>query len=182
MTAPRLERGGTDRHVPAMTDTTHTTGPAAGRHEDGHLYEGVRKRRIAAFLIDYALVVLLVVIAVPVVALVGVVTFGIGWLLYAILAPAVALAYIAWTVGGPRQATLGMRATGIRLERYDGRPIDPMTAIVHAVLFWAANAILTPLVLLVGLFTRHKRLLHDLALGTVAVRTERHGDAAGGAI
>ena len=165
-----------------MTDTTHTASPAAGRYEDERLYEGVRTRRILAFLIDYVLVLVLVAIAVPVVALVGVVTFGIGWLLYAILTPAVALAYIAGTIGGPGQATLGMRAMDIRLERYDGQPIDPMTAIVHAVLFWAANAILTPLVLLVGLFTRHKRLLHDLALGTVAVRAERDGPPAGGAI
>jgi uncharacterized RDD family membrane protein YckC len=41
------------------------------------------------------------------------------------------------------------------------------------VLFWAANAILTPFILLVGLFTRHKRLLHDMALGTVVVRAQR---------
>lgn len=159
-----------------MSEAASTVSPATGQFEDWRLYEGVRTRRIIAFLFDYALVLLLVVIAVPIVAFLGIVTFGIAWLLYAILAPVVALSYVAWTVGGPEQATLGMRAMGIKLVRYDEQPIDWMTAIVHAVLFWAANAVLTPLILLVGLFMHHKRLLHDLALGTVVVRTERHGD------
>lgn len=156
-----------------MTDSVNAAVADLDRFEDWRLFEGVRTRRTFAFLIDYALVFALVVIAVPVVALLGIVTFGIAWLLYAILAPVVALTYIGWTMGGREQATLGMRAMGIRLVRYDGQPIDWMTAIVHAVLFWAANAILTPFILLVALFTRHKRLLHDLALGTVAVRTAR---------
>lgn len=134
------------------------------------LYDGVRTRRILAFLIDYALVLVLVVMSVPVVGLLGIATFGVGWLLYAVLGPLVALAYVAWTVGGPNQATWGMQWMDVRIVRYDGQGIDWMTAIVHAVLFWAANTILTPFILLIGLFTRHKRLLHDLALGTVVVR------------
>ncbi|WP_306048859.1 RDD family protein [Oceaniradius stylonematis] len=154
-----------------QTDTIISTAPAG--FDDWRLFEGVRTRRVLAFAVDYALVILLVALAVPVVGLLGVVTFGIAWLLYAVLAPLAALSYIAWTVGGPEQATLGMRMAGIRLVRYDGQPIDWMTAIVHAVLFWAANVILTPFIVLVALFTRHKRLLHDLALGTTVVRTER---------
>jgi uncharacterized RDD family membrane protein YckC len=37
--------------------------------------------------------------------------------------------------------------------------------------FWFSMAILTPLVLVVALFTERKQLLHDLVLGTVAVRS-----------
>ena len=37
--------------------------------------------------------------------------------------------------------------------------------------FWFSVTILTPLVLLVALFTQRKQLLHDLVLGTAAVRT-----------
>jgi uncharacterized RDD family membrane protein YckC len=46
-----------------------------------------------------------------------------------------------------------------------------MTAMVHTVLFWLINSILTPLILLVGLFTERSRLVHDMLLGTVIVRT-----------
>ena len=140
------------------------------RYDDWRLFEGVRTRRILAFLIDYAMVVLLYVVSVPVVIMLGIATFGIAFLLFAILAPLVALTYIGWTVGGPAQATIGMRLAGIRLERYDGRRIDFITAVVHAVLFWASATVFAPL-LLAPLFLEHKRTLHDLALGIVAVRS-----------
>ncbi len=148
------------------------------RFDDWRLFAGVRTRRTIAFCIDYLLVFGLVVVAVPIVALLGFATFGLGWLLYAILVPLVALAYIGWTMGGPNQGTWGMQMMDLRLVRYDGQPIDAMTAIVHAVLFWAANTILTPFIVLVALFTRHKRLLHDLALGTVAVRSQHYRETA----
>ena len=34
-------------------------------------------------------------------------------------------------------------------------------------LFWAGNVVLTPLILLVTLFSDRKRTVHDLLLGTV---------------
>lgn len=156
-----------------MPDTQTQASPQdiPDRYDDWRLFEGVRTRRIIAFLIDYAMVAILIVIAVPLIFLLGIATFGIGWLLYAILTPLVALTYIGWSVGGPSQATIGMRMAGIRLERYDGRRIDFVTAVVHAVLFWASAAIFLPL-LLAPLFLEHKRTLHDLALGIVAVRSQ----------
>ncbi|TKB10150.1 MAG: RDD family protein, partial [Mesorhizobium sp.] len=48
-----------------------------------------------------------------------------------------------------------------------------LTAVVHSVLFWAGNVILSPLVLLVSLFSDRKRTLHDLLLGTVVSRSGR---------
>jgi len=65
-----------------------------------------------------------------------------------------------------------MRMMGIRLDRLDGRPVNGLLAVVHSVLFWAANALLTPLVLLVTLFSDRKRTLHDLLLGTVVTRSD----------
>ncbi|WP_370321837.1 RDD family protein [Oricola sp.] len=147
-------------------------GAYADRFDDWRLLDGVRTRRIFAFLIDYFMVFLLIVVAVPVIFLLGFATFGAAWLLYAIIGPLVALTYIGWTVGGPSQATIGMRLMDIRLERYDGRRIDFITAIVHSVLFWASAVIFLPL-LLAPLFLEDKRTLHDLALGTVVVRSRR---------
>ena len=155
----------------AQSTEAQTLSPS-GRYEDWRLFEGVRTRRILAFLIDYAMVFFLIVVSVPVIFFLGFATFGAAWLLYAILTPLVALLYVGWTIGGPSQATIGMRMTGIRLERYDGRRIDFIVAIVHAVLFWATAAIFAPL-LLAPLFLEDKRTLHDLALGTVVVRSDR---------
>lgn len=142
------------------------------RLDDRRLVAGVRTRRVFAFLVDYALILLLMVPLAVIVALLGVLTLGIGWLLFGILFPLTALLYVAATLGGRGQATLGMRLMGIRLERLDGRRVDPVLAVVHTVLFWAANAILTPLVLLATLVLDRKRTLHDLLLGTVVTRTD----------
>lgn len=59
------------------------------------------------------------------------------------------------------------------VTRYAGG-MDFLTAIVHLAIFWIANALLTPLILLIGLFTDRGRLLHDLLIGTVAVRRDMY--------
>ena len=100
----------------------------------------------------------------------GLLTLGLGWALYAVMLPLIAILYIGFTMGGRAQATLGMRLFDIRVARLDGQAVDPVLAVLHGVLFWASVSLLTPLVLLVSLFTRHKELLHDYLLGTVVVR------------
>jgi len=47
-----------------------------------------------------------------------------------------------------------------------------MLAVVHAVIFWAAHVIFTPLMLLVSMFSEKKRLIQDILLGTVVVRSD----------
>jgi len=140
--------------------------------DDWRAYRGVRTRRIAAFIVDYALVILLCIPVSILIFFVGVFTLGLGFVLYSILFALVALPYVAFTMGGPSQATPGMRLMNVRIARLDGRPVDGMLAMVHAVLFWAGNVILSPLVLLVSLFSARKRLLQDFLLGTVVVRSD----------
>ncbi len=143
------------------------------RLDDSRLFDGVRTRRILAFLLDYVIVALLLIPFAILVAVFGLLTLGLGWMLYSILIPAVALAYIWNTLGGPKQATKGMQMMGIRLERLDGGKVDGMLAVVHTVLFWAGNVVLSPLILLSTLFLDGKRTVHDLLLGTVVVRADR---------
>ncbi|MCX8280425.1 RDD family protein [Phyllobacterium sp. 0TCS1.6C] len=142
----------------------------ADRFDDRRLYQGVLTSRIFAFLIDYAIVFLLCIPVAILIAILGVATLGLGWMLYGVMFPLVALAYVATTLGGPRQATKGMQIMGLRLERLNGQKVDGLLAIVHTVLFWGLNVVLTPLILLATLFLDRKRTLHDLLLGTVVVR------------
>ena len=142
------------------------------RLDDTRAYEGVRTRRVIAFCIDYLIVGVLLIPLAILVFLLGIITLGLGWMLFAVLGPAVALVYIWNTLGGPNQATVGMRMMNIRLDRLDGRPIDGMLAVIHSVLFWAGNVVLTPLILLATLFLDRKRTLHDLLLGTVVTRSD----------
>lgn len=135
--------------------------------------DSVLTRRVFAFFIDAVIVALLCIPVSFVIFFLGIFTLGLGWLLYFIMFPALAIVYVAFTMGSEAQATVGMRANDIQIARLDGGRIDPMTALVHSVLFWAGNVLLTPLVLLVTLFADQKRTLHDLLLGTIVVRTQR---------
>jgi uncharacterized RDD family membrane protein YckC len=140
---------------------------------DIRLYDGVRTRRVLAFVVDYVIVALLLIPCAVLVFLFGLLTLGLGWALFGVLFPLVALVYVAMTLGGRAQATLGMRMMSIKLERLDERPVDPLIAVVHTVLFWAANVLLTPLILVATLILDRKRTVHDLLLGTVVVRSDR---------
>lgn len=142
----------------------------ASRLDDWRLYQGVRTSRAFAFLIDYVIVLFLCIPVAILIAILGVATLGLGWTLYGIMFPAVALAYVATTLGGRRQATKGMQMMGIKLERLDGQKVDGLLAVVHTVLFWGLNVVLTPLILLATFFLDRKRTVHDLLLGTVVVR------------
>lgn len=133
----------------------------------------VRRRRVLAFVMDYAIVFLLTAIAYVGVFILGILTLGLGWLLFVVLAPLVAMAYVGMTMGGPLQATPGMRMFSLRIERLDGRPVDPWLAILHGVIFWVAHISFTPVLLVVSLFNDRKQLVQDLLLGTMIVRTDR---------
>ncbi|MEO3387642.1 RDD family protein [Mesorhizobium sp. CAU 1741] len=154
-------------------DTRTLDGEIITSHlDDMRAYEGVRTRRVMAFVIDYVTIALLLIPFAILVFFLGLLTLGLGWMLFSVLGPAVALAYVWNTMGGPNQATIGMKMMGIRLERLDGRPIDGLLAVVHTVLFWAGNVLLTPLILLASLFLDRKRTAHDLLLGTVVTRDD----------
>ena len=136
-------------------------------------FDGVRTRRILAFIVDYVIVGLLVIAAIIPVFIFGILTLGLGWLLYPVLGILVAAIYLAMTMGGPKQATLGMDFFSLRIEAIDGRQIDGLTAIVHGVIFWAAHVVFTPLLLVVSLFSARKQLVQDILLGTVIVRSDK---------
>jgi uncharacterized RDD family membrane protein YckC len=144
--------------------------PTYAAPEDWRAYSGVLSRRVFAFILDYVIVLLLCIPAAVIVFFLGIITLGLGFMLYPALFVIVALLYFGMTLGGPSQASPGMRAMGISLMRMDGRRLDFMTAMVHTVLFWLINSVLTPLILLAGLFTEKSRLVHDMLLGTVVVR------------
>ena len=132
--------------------------------------DGVRTKRILALVIDWVIVLGLCVPVALVIFILGIATFGLGFLLYGAMFPAIALCYTGYTMGGPEQATVGMRLNDIHVEQLNGKPVDFATAIAHAFLFWASIVIATPLVLAVALFNDEKRTLHDLLTGTIIKR------------
>ncbi|MBB3772961.1 putative RDD family membrane protein YckC [Angulomicrobium tetraedrale] len=142
---------------------------------DPEYFQGVLGRRILACLIDAVLICAPIVLAAVFIFVFGFITLGLGWFLYGLLSPAFviwALVYAGLTLGGPFSATIGMRAMGIEMRLWHGAPMSPLLAVLSLVLFWVSLSVLTPFVLLVGLFNARRRLLHDIILGTVVTNSE----------
>jgi uncharacterized RDD family membrane protein YckC len=132
--------------------------------------DGVLSRRVLAFIIDYVLIGLLMMPAAVVVFFLGVLTLGLGFYLYPVLFFLLAGLYFGLSLCSSAQATPGMRVMDLMMLSDSGYRLDFTTAVLHVIVFWVLNSFLTPLILLVGLFTGRKRLLHDIALSTVTVR------------
>jgi uncharacterized RDD family membrane protein YckC len=144
------------------------------------LFRGVLTRRVIAFLID------LVVLSVPVILgyififVFGIVTLGLGWVLFWLAWPATivwAIVYYGASIGGPHSATMGMRVMDLEVRTWYGAPGYFVLGACHAVLYWVSVSFLTPLVLLVGLFNG-RRLLHDMILGTVVINSSVRAEVA----
>jgi uncharacterized RDD family membrane protein YckC len=138
------------------------------------LFRGVLTRRFFAFLIDLLVLSIPVILAVIFIAVFGVITLGLGWALFWLVSPASiiwALVYYGASLGGPHSATVGMRMMDLQMRTWYGAPSYFVLGAAHAVLFWVSVSVLSPLVLLVGLFNGRRRLLHDVVLGTVIINS-----------
>ncbi|GGC74097.1 RDD family protein [Chelatococcus reniformis] len=135
--------------------------------------DGVLVSRFFAYLIDLILIGVWCLFLGFIILVLGVVTFGLGWALYTILIPGAGILYSMITVGGSKQATIGMRMLGLRVIRRDGALVDPVTAGAHALFFYVAG--ITGLLLLidivVGLVDSDRRMLHDQLAGVTVVRS-----------
>ena len=138
------------------------------------LFRGVLTRRVFAFLIDLVVLSVTVILGYIFIAVFGVITLGLGWMLFWLAWPATivwAIAYYGASIGGPHSATIGMRAMDLEVRTWYGAPGYFVLGACHAVLYWVSISFLTPLVLLVGLFNGRRRLLHDIILGTVVINS-----------
>jgi uncharacterized RDD family membrane protein YckC len=136
------------------------------------LFEGVLARRVVAFLIDFIIIAIPVVVAAMFIFAFGIITLGLGWALYWLLPAASvlwAIVYFGATLGSERSATIGMRVMDLEMRTWYGAPAYFVLGAVHAVAFWFTVSFFTPFVLLVAFFNERRRLLHDIMLGTVII-------------
>jgi len=153
-----------------MIYTAPATGPAAFSPlwEDTML-AGVLCRRCFGWLTDLVLVAMLVGALWSSLLLLGLVTFGLGWWFLG-LVPLVPFAYHCLFLTAHMSATPGQALFGLLVRRDDdlGPPTLPQ-AVISTLVFYLTLAT-TGLLLLVALFTRRHRTLHDLVSGLVVVR------------
>ena len=142
------------------------------------LFDGVLARRMMAFVIDIIVISIPVILATLFILVFGLITFGLGWILFWLWWPAAviwAVIYYGITLGSPQSATIGMRVMNIQMRTWYGAPSYFLLGVAHAILFWLTVSLLTPFILLVAFFNTRRRLLHDMLIGTVVVHRPSAG-------
>ncbi len=132
------------------------------------LFEGTIGRRVAAYLIDAAI---LLAISGAVYVFVFI-TLG----LFAFLLPFLALlpiAYHAFLVSSPTQATIGQRIMGLKVVSNWGGRLTLVQAVILFALFYVTLAFTGGLLLLWALFDDRSRCLHDILTGSIVIRADR---------
>lgn len=141
------------------------------------LFDGLLPRRAVAYLIDIAILAVMLVAISLIGLILGIFTLGLVWLAIPVAMVLGTFGYYAGTLGGPRRATVGMQAMDIVLTPARGRPLDGWAILIHPIVFWLTIWISWPFTILFALFTPRQQLLHDLVTGTLMVRRspmERH--------
>jgi uncharacterized RDD family membrane protein YckC len=135
------------------------------------LYEGVLWRRVIAYLLDLLFIGIIMVGVWVVFALLWLLSFGLLAPLLWFLSALVPLAYNTLLLSGARSATFGMRCFDLELRSVTGARPSFLQALIQTVLFYVTVGMTCSLILLVALFNRRRRTLHDFLAGAVMVRT-----------
>jgi uncharacterized RDD family membrane protein YckC len=134
-------------------------------------FDGIIVRRCLAFVADLAVILVLLIAASIIFGILGILTFGLLWP-GAALTPLLVAAYFTLTLGGRHSATPGMRWQGIELRAWNGNRPGYLQAFLQTLVFYVTVVVGTALVLLVPLFNKRRRCLHDYLCGTVFIRSD----------
>jgi uncharacterized RDD family membrane protein YckC len=132
-------------------------------------FAGVTLKRVVAYLIDFAIIGILSLVALAAFWVLGVLSFGLLSPLFAVLLPFIPLAYHTAFIGGPESATPGMRLFGIEVHRIEGDRPGYLQAGLQTIVFYVSVGLTSWLVLLVALFNGRGRTFHDYLCGTVTI-------------
>ena len=138
---------------------------------DARLFDGILLRRSCAALLDFALAWVLSSILWLATCTASFATLGLLSVPAILVAPVVIHVVMSgYLMAGAHGATIGMRAFGLRVVNLEGRRIDHVQAFLMVAMYFATITVFFP-VLAVGFFAEKARLLHDLVVGTIVVRT-----------
>jgi uncharacterized RDD family membrane protein YckC len=136
---------------------------------DEGLFDGIRSKRVLAYLIDIFIIAAAVIALWVVGSFAVVLTFGLAKPLLLLASALLPLAYHTLTIGGRRHATFGMRALDLRVVCWNGNNPDYFQAALQTVLFYFSLSVTSVLILLVSLFNDRGRCLHDYLSGCVVI-------------
>jgi uncharacterized RDD family membrane protein YckC len=139
---------------------------------DPRRFDGVLLRRFCAAGMDFVIAFVLSSVLWLANCMATIATLGLLSLPALLLAPVVIhVAMSTYLMAGENGGTIGMRAFGLRVVNLEGRKIDHVQAFLMASMYFATMTLFFP-VLAVGFFTARSRLLHDIVVGTVVIRSD----------
>ena len=133
-------------------------------------YQGVLIRRLFAYWVYLLCIGLLIALAWVLLSMLAIASLGLLSPLLLILG-LIPVLYHTLTIGGPHSATPGMRLTGVKVRSWTGERPSYLQAFVQTVLFYVTVYPTWSLVLVIALFDRRRRTLHDMLAGTLVLRT-----------
>ncbi len=137
-------------------------------------YDGIRLKRMFAYIVDVVCIFIIGVIASTIAALIGIITFGLLSPILVICLATIPLAYHTLTIGSEWHATLGMKLFDIEVCLKDGEYPDYVTAFFHSGIFYLTMAITSSLILILSLFNARGSLLHDYLTNSVVRLKRKH--------
>jgi uncharacterized RDD family membrane protein YckC len=132
---------------------------------------GVLWRRSLAYLIDLAIIGLLVSLVILLLSPFVILSLGLLASPVMFLVGLVPLAYHTLLIGGPRSATFGQRLFGVMVVSGGGGRPSYLQALVLTILFYLSMSVTSGLILVIMPFTRYRQGVHDLVANTVVLRT-----------
>ncbi len=133
------------------------------------LFAQILVRRFLANIVDLVIMSIIIFFLFIILFFAGIVSFGIFWLTIPIIIPLSILLYYIFTLGSNMRATIGMKIFDIILVPTKGLALSGWGVLFHPFIFWLTIWIFAPL-LIIGLFTKRRQLLHDLLTSTMMVR------------
>lgn len=153
---PGPHRPGTEQFIPDPV-----------RHPE--YFDGVLWKRVFAYWVDLVVIALLWGILWIPAGFLGLLSLGFLWPPIMLALSLVPLLYHTALIGGARSATVGMRLFGLSVRVRDGSQPDFLRAALLTVMFYVSVMLTAWLVLLIALFNREKRTLHDILCNTIVV-------------
>lgn len=145
------------------------------RLQNPELFDGVLFRRIVACCLDWIVLFCLVVLGHLATCTTAIVTFGTLTPLMIVAVSLLPIVYGTWSIGGRASATPGMRAMDLTVRNWQGQRPDYPQALLMTILFYASVIPTSGLVLVIALFDRRLRCLHDHLSGVLVVRRSMIG-------
>ncbi len=132
--------------------------------------ETILLRRIYAYLFDIALLGALGTVAVFVMGILGLMSFGLLWIGIVPLLLLLVLGYDTVSCSGKQQATAGMQLMGLQMQSKDGGAVTLAQAFMQSAGFYVSVAFTSFLILGVALLNAERRCLHDFISGIKFIR------------